>query len=668
MATPVICIINPEAPAHRQQAVLMATKEARCCREKKMVFPKPPQELLFQASALTHTEKLLRAEGIPAPSRQLCLEKLLVPFGQYDNAPFHWLVTNDVGYMKYQVVCPETNVPCSHGQVPAGQSSCAQNPICGPWVLPCTWTNRDRDFVPALGGQWYGWSTLNTTCGGSNLAIEKVRGPAGLDESGVSLFKTPEAIDEMWASQQRHLEFIQDPPGMIMYRLARTADINNVDVPFYECLGGRNSLEGFHKTLPHMIPGARVLCLEAEDGIDRPPQHPLSAAIRRDYGAPADVPSNELLGLEYLFGQSTGESGPFSLKDIVNDGPGPEEEVVQPRQPDPESDEAYQSDVEAHDDVLDVIMPHITLTSDETSTVHPPAFLERFCSVLVEIGLTEDKLSLSSEERNDVLDAWSKVDEHDKQPQQFNQLYRTHWGNTLYCRTKRDDLVDAASLAHIFISLPSLATEKCASSKEDFYKIAAFPNVIGALDCTQIRIKRPSGAHEGDFVNRKSFYSINVQMICDAACIITNVEAKWPGSVHDSRVFRSSTISQRLSQGEFSGVLLGDEGYVCETYLLTPLADPQSAAHNLAHVRTRARIEMAFGLLKSRFQCLHHLRVTPDRARDIIVACTVLHNIACLRKERGPAVAPGIEWDNAAIFPDGINGRLVRDQYINYFR
>ncbi|TDH03615.1 hypothetical protein EPR50_G00163040 [Perca flavescens] len=131
-----------------------------------------------------------------------------------------------------------------------------------------------------------------------------------------------------------------------------------------------------HKTLPHMIPGAWVPCLEAEDGTDRPPQHPPSAAIRRDCGAPADVPSNELLGLEYLFGQSTGESGPFSLKDIVNDGPGPEEEVVQPGQPDPESDEAYQSDVEARDDALDVIVPHITLTSDETSTVHPPAFCE----------------------------------------------------------------------------------------------------------------------------------------------------------------------------------------------------------------------------------------------------------------------------------------------------
>lgn len=100
MATPVIRVVNQDAPLHRQQAVLVATKEARSYREKKMVFPRPPQLLLIQATALAQAEKLLRAEGVTAPSRQLCLGKLVVPFGQYNNAPFHWLVENDVGYAK----------------------------------------------------------------------------------------------------------------------------------------------------------------------------------------------------------------------------------------------------------------------------------------------------------------------------------------------------------------------------------------------------------------------------------------------------------------------------------------------------------------------------------------------------------------------------------------
>lgn len=79
-------------------------------------------------------------------------------------------------------------------------------------------------------------------------------------------------------------------------------------------------------------------------------------------------------------------------------------------------------------------------------------------------------------------------------------------------------------------------------------------------------------------------------------------------------------------------------------------------------------VEMTFGLLKARFHCLHKLRVNPVRACDITVACAVLHNVACLRKERAPRVPPAMDWDNPAIFPDDDSGRLLRDQYVlNYF-
>ncbi len=88
MASPVIRVLNPSATPDRQQAVIMATKEARA-------------QLLDESTALAQAKRLLRAGGIPAaPSRQQCLGKLVVPFGQYLNALFHWLVANYVGYMK----------------------------------------------------------------------------------------------------------------------------------------------------------------------------------------------------------------------------------------------------------------------------------------------------------------------------------------------------------------------------------------------------------------------------------------------------------------------------------------------------------------------------------------------------------------------------------------
>ncbi|KAK0152148.1 putative nuclease HARBI1 [Merluccius polli] len=96
----------------------------------------------------------------------------------------------------------------------------------------------------------------------------------------------------------------------------------------------------------------------------------------------------------------------------------------------------------------------------------------------------------------------------------------------------------------------------------------------------------------------------------------------------DPLAFGDDYLNERYRfSGTFSGVLLGDKGYTCESFLLTPLADPQTPsqqAYDHAHNKTRARIEMTFGLLKSRFQCLHHLRVSPDRACDVIAACAVV--------------------------------------------
>ncbi|KAJ4948954.1 hypothetical protein JOQ06_020475 [Pogonophryne albipinna] len=84
----------------RQQAVAVPSKEARCYRDKGKAFPTPPVELLSEATAMAKAEKLLRAKGTHKPSRQQCLGMLVLPFGKYLNAPFHWLVANDVGYIK----------------------------------------------------------------------------------------------------------------------------------------------------------------------------------------------------------------------------------------------------------------------------------------------------------------------------------------------------------------------------------------------------------------------------------------------------------------------------------------------------------------------------------------------------------------------------------------
>ncbi|XP_033973795.1 putative nuclease HARBI1 [Trematomus bernacchii] len=146
-------------------------------------------------------------------------------------------------------------------------------------------------------------------------------------------------------------------------------------------------------------------------------------------------------------------------------------------------------------------------------------------------------------------------------------------------------------------------------------------------------------------------------------CVITSLEAKWPGSVHDSRIFSESSLCHKLEQGLFSGVLLGDRGYACQPFLMTLYPNPgegPQTSFNVAHAKTRVRIEMTFGILKARFTCLRGLRVAPERACRIITACVVLH-IATMRKERAPPANPQPPDVVDPITLDYPTGRAVRD-------
>ncbi|XP_058617592.1 putative nuclease HARBI1 [Onychostoma macrolepis] len=113
-------------------------------------------------------------------------------------------------------------------------------------------------------------------------------------------------------------------------------------------------------------------------------------------------------------------------------------------------------------------------------------------------------------------------------------------GKSAVCRAIRKVYLALKQFLGVFVVFPSHLRPQVV--KQSFFAIAGFPNVIGAIDCTHIHIKAPPGPNEGDFVNRKGVHSINVQMVCDSMHHITNVEAKWPGSVHDSRNFRESHL------------------------------------------------------------------------------------------------------------------------------
>ncbi|KAG8237897.1 hypothetical protein J437_LFUL017693 [Ladona fulva] len=174
--------------------------------------------------------------------------------------------------------------------------------------------------------------------------------------------------------------------------------------------------------------------------------------------------------------------------------------------------------------------------------------------------------------------------------------------------------------------------EELREVKRKFYEIAGFPNVIGCVDGTHIRIQSPGGENSELFRNRKGYFSINVQCICDADLRIRDVDARWQGSVHDSTVFGNSLIKIKLEERMNTGYLLGDSAYPSKSYLLTPVLNPRTPdeqRYNRSHIRTRNTIERCFGVLKWRFPCLSHgLRLRLETTVAVIVAVVVLHNIA----------------------------------------
>ena len=164
--------------------------------------------------------------------------------------------------------------------------------------------------------------------------------------------------------------------------------------------------------------------------------------------------------------------------------------------------------------------------------------------------------------------------------------------------------------------------------KLDFWRICAFPNVVGAIDCTHIKIPCPGGENAELFRNRKGYFSINVQAVCGPNLDILNIVARWPGSVHDARIFDNSRICAQFERGDIQGILVGDNGYPCRQYLMTPVIDPQTRPqrrYNVAQIRTRNTVERMFGVWKRLFPCLSTtLRAKLQTSLTIIVATAVM--------------------------------------------
>ncbi|KAK6178070.1 hypothetical protein SNE40_012903 [Patella caerulea] len=133
---------------------------------------------------------------------------------------------------------------------------------------------------------------------------------------------------------------------------------------------------------------------------------------------------------------------------------------------------------------------------------------------------------------------------------------------------------------------------------------------FGCVDGTHIAIKRPV-ENSQDYFCHKNFFSVNVQAVCDSSGLFMDVDYRWPGSVHNGKVFANSSINRKLKSNslpitfrsvlpgctKIPNYLIGDPAYALTPYCIkeysTCSSNEEVIFNNMSHT-ARNQIECAF--------------------------------------------------------------------------
>lgn len=204
-----------------------------------------------------------------------------------------------------------------------------------------------------------------------------------------------------------------------------------------------------------------------------------------------------------------------------------------------------------------------------------------------------------------------------------------------------------------YIKFPTTVAETAAEI-ETFEPYSDLPNIVGAIDGTHIKIKRPRQSGH-DYFSRYHQHDVVTQAIVNGKMLFLEVATGFPGSMHDARVLRNTVIYTKAENGDILAngpmfqigqqsiqpYLVGDSAYPHAPWLQKPYpegsVDPDEIHFSRELSAARVKVECAFGVLKARWRILDFIEeCNVQKISQIIMVCVVLHNF-CIRM--------GDNWD-----------------------
>lgn len=243
--------------------------------------------------------------------------------------------------------------------------------------------------------------------------------------------------------------------------------------------------------------------------------------------------------------------------------------------------------------------------------------------------------------------------------------------------------------------LPKPTVEMWKKAEEGFAELWGFPNCIGSIDGKHVKLKCPDNSGS-QFFCYKNYFSLVLLAVVDPYYKFMVVDIGSYGRHSDSGIFENSLFYSEyidkksivppkpLPGEDVPHVLVGDEGFALQTYLMRPypkqgvINNARKKHFNLYLSRARRVVENAFGILAMKWRVfLRAIEADVDTADYIVKAACCLHNYVISKndnREWTPAETVEECAPTSAFVETALTNRRstneaiqIRERFANYF-